>query len=275
VNDVSVNAQVAQGTPGVNDVGEIESDMDDPGLVTGSLEVGLSTTINMDASDTTMAAIVQTINDAKAGVTATLLNPVDIVLNSANPSLKVQSTIDTQGDDLMFMGGQGNNSFFSTSVVTGSVSDITANPLTYNSNPFYAGTQDVGEIADAGTPGTSAKAASAATLSYSDSAGQSLSATDLLNQADAEAALSGVSTAIVDVAAQDGYVGSQINTLNAVGEVLGTQAQNVQSAQNAVQATDYAAATSAMSKYEILSQTGIAALAQANTLQQEVTKLLQ
>ena len=204
VNDVSVNAQVAQGTPGVNDVGDIESDMDDPGLVTGSLEVGLSTTINMDASDTTMAAIVNTINDANAGVTATLLNPVDIVLNSANPSLKVQSTIDTQGDDLMFMGGQGNNSFFSTSVVTGSVSDITANPLTYNSNPFYAGTQDVGEIADAGTPGTSAKAASAATLSYSDSAGQSLSATDLLNQADAEAALSGVSTAIVDVAAQDG-----------------------------------------------------------------------
>ena len=47
------------------------------------------------------------------------------------------------------------------------------------------------------------------------------------------------------------------------------------SAQNAVQATDYASATSNMSKYEILSQTGIAALAQANSVQQEVTKLLQ
>jgi flagellin len=54
-----------------------------------------------------------------------------------------------------------------------------------------------------------------------------------------------------------------------------TQQQDVISAQNAIQATDYASATSDMSKYEVLSQTGIAALAQANSVQQEVTKLLQ
>ena len=56
---------------------------------------------------------------------------------------------------------------------------------------------------------------------------------------------------------------------------MSTQQQNVQSAQNAVQATDYSTASSDLSKYEILSQTGISALAQANSLQQEVTKLLQ
>jgi flagellin len=60
-----------------------------------------------------------------------------------------------------------------------------------------------------------------------------------------------------------------------VSQVLGTQQENVTAALNAVQATDYASATSEMSKFEILSQTGIAALAQANTMQQEVTKLLQ
>jgi flagellin len=114
-----------------------------------------------------------------------------------------------------------------------------------------------------------------ATISYSDLAGQSLSATDLSNQTDAESALTALNTAITDVSAQDGYVGAQINTLNAVSQVLSTQQENVQSAQNAVQATDYASATSNMSKYEILSQTGIAALAQANTVQQEVMKLLQ
>ena len=114
-----------------------------------------------------------------------------------------------------------------------------------------------------------------ATISYSDQAGQSLSATDLSNQADAQAALTSLNSAITDVSAQDGYIGAQINTLNAVSQVLSTQSENVQSAQNAVQATDYASATSNMSKYEILSQTGIAALAQANSMQQEVTKLLQ
>ena len=90
-----------------------------------------------------------------------------------------------------------------------------------------------------------------------------------------EAALTSINTAIADVAAQDGYIGAQINTLNSVGQVISTQQENVQSAQNAVQATDYAAATSNMSKYEILSQTGISALAQANSMEQEVTKLLQ
>jgi flagellin len=56
---------------------------------------------------------------------------------------------------------------------------------------------------------------------------------------------------------------------------MSTQQENVISAQIAIQATDYASATSNMSKYEILSQTGIAALAQANSVEQEVTKLLQ
>jgi flagellin len=112
-------------------------------------------------------------------------------------------------------------------------------------------------------------------MSYTDAAGESLSGTDLLNQADAQTALGDLNLAIGDVASQDGYIGAQINTLNSISHVMSTQQENIVSAQNAVQATDYASATSNMSKYEILSQTGIAALAQANSVQQEVTKLLQ
>jgi flagellin len=111
-------------------------------------------------------------------------------------------------------------------------------------------------------------------MGYSDSAGQSLSGTDLLDQSDAQSALNELNVAITDAAAQDGYIGAQINTLNSISQVMSTQQENVLSAQNAIQATDYASATSNMSKYEILSQTGIAALAQANSVQQEVTKLL-
>ncbi|HEY1805393.1 MAG TPA: flagellin [Terracidiphilus sp.] len=114
-----------------------------------------------------------------------------------------------------------------------------------------------------------------ATMSYSDSAGEDLSNTNLLVQANAQSALNLLNLAISDVASQDGYIGAQINTLNSLSQVMSTQQENVVSAQNAIQATDYASATSNMSKYEILSQTGIAALAQANQVQQEVTKLLQ
>jgi flagellin len=114
-----------------------------------------------------------------------------------------------------------------------------------------------------------------ATISYTDSAGANLSTYNLASAGSAQSALNVLNQAISDVAAQDGYIGAQINTLNSVSQVLSTQEENVQAAQNAVQATDYASATSNMSKYEILSQTGISALAQANSMQQEVTKLLQ
>jgi flagellin len=98
---------------------------------------------------------------------------------------------------------------------------------------------------------------------------------DLTSQTSAANALTQLNLAVSFVAAQDGYIGAQINTLNSISGIMSTQKENIVSAQNAVQATDYASATSSMSKYEILSQTGIAALAQANSVQQEVTKLLQ
>ncbi len=170
----------------------------------------------------------------------------------------------------------------------GAVGDAAVNSgdtgiLLTNTNPEVAiaagGTalEDTGTTTTPGYTTTSSKATE--TIQYVAAQGgdttANLSLTDLLTQGDAETALTSLNGAIADVAAQDGYIGAQINTLNAVSNVLSTQQENVQSAQNAVQATDYAQASSNMSKYEILSQTGIAALAQANSQQQDVLKLLQ
>jgi len=82
-------------------------------------------------------------------------------------------------------------------------------------------------------------------------------------------------SAITAVAADRGTIGANINTLNSVGNVMTTQSTNTLAAMNDVTATDYAQATSDMSKYQILSQTGIAALSQANQSSQLITKLLQ
>jgi flagellin len=176
------------------------------------------------------------------------------------------------------------------SAVTSSIADTaTTATLTYASagaysiglssdatNSIYDSTSGQNSTTAAATFATNQKQGSGvAVTSYSDGAGQALNGTDLLNQADARNALTALNLAITAVAAQDGYIGAEINTLNSISQVMSTQQENVVSAQNAVQATDYASATSNMSKYEILSQTGIAALAQANSVQQEVTKLLQ
>ena len=123
-------------------------------------------------------------------------------------------------------------------------------------------------------PGTSP-----ATISYAVGAGATdkvnLSTTDLTTSATAQTALTAIGNAITDVAAQRGYLGSQINTLNSMAGVETTQSENLASASNSIMATDYTKATSMLSKYQILTQTGISALAQANSTQQAVTKLLQ
>ena len=114
-----------------------------------------------------------------------------------------------------------------------------------------------------------------AEIQYTAGTGQDLSSSDLSSSGDAQTALTAISAAVTDVAAQRGYLGSQINTLTAISSVASTQNENVVSAQNAIQSTDYAQASSNLSKFEILSQAGISALAQSNSVQQEVTKLLQ
>jgi flagellin len=129
----------------------------------------------------------------------------------------------------------------------------------------------------AGLTYTSGAGTATSTLTYTPVAAdaEDLSATDLNNSADAQTALNDVYTAVQDVAAERGYTGAQINTLNAVSNVESTEQENVLSAENSVTATDYGAATSNLSKFEILTQTGISALSQANSTEQEVTKLLQ
>ena len=132
-------------------------------------------------------------------------------------------------------------------------------------------------LSTAGVAPTFTASGGAATngITYTEGTGQALNATDLSTSADAQTALTDINNAITDVAAQRGYLGSQINTLNAIANVESTEQTNVVSAQNSIMATDYGQATSNLSKYQILMQTGISALAQANTTQQEVLKLLQ
>ena len=152
-----------------------------------------------------------------------------------------------------------------------------ATDLIYDSSSGQTFALGVGAASAASTSLTQDTSATGgvATISFTAGSSMDLSSTSLASPSSAQSTLTLLNQAITYVAAQDGYIGAQINTLNSISQVMSTQKENVVSAQNAIQATDYASATSNMSKYEILSQTGIAALAQANSVQQEVTKLLQ
>jgi flagellin len=107
-------------------------------------------------------------------------------------------------------------------------------------------------------------------------AGTDLSTTySSITTTNATAASQAITNAISTVAYQRGTIGSDINELSSAAGVASAESVNLASASNSVTATDYGAAASNLSKYQILSQTGISALAQANSVQQEVLKLLQ
>ena len=96
-----------------------------------------------------------------------------------------------------------------------------------------------------------------------------------LSAATATSVLTNLTTAIQDVAYQRGTIGANINQLNAASNVASSESVNLTAAENSVRATNYGQATSDMAKFKVLSQTGIAALSQANSVQQDVLKLLQ
>jgi flagellin len=91
----------------------------------------------------------------------------------------------------------------------------------------------------------------------------------------AASALTVINSAISDVAAMRGTIGAGINRLNSATNVINTQVQNLTSAQSSMQDANIGQVVANMSKYQVLEQTGISALAQANQNEQAVLKLLQ
>jgi len=92
--------------------------------------------------------------------------------------------------------------------------------------------------------------------------------------ANAKKALTDINQAVANVAAIRGDLGAGINRLQSAVNVINTQTQNLTSAEDGIRAADIATEVANLTKYSILNQTGISALAQANTTQQQVLALL-
>jgi flagellin len=151
----------------------------------------------------------------------------------------------------------------------------------FNSSAVFSATATNFVVTDGTTSGTTTISATTGALSSGSvgtgaggtGAGAVLSGLSLVTGA--TAALTAVNAAITDVSNQRGAIGASINQLNAAANVASTESVNLSSAESNIRATNYGQATSDLAKYQVLSQTGIAALAQANSVQQEILKLLQ
>ena len=229
---------------------------------------GLTAASAMNVGDTI------TVTDSDSGksqtYTAVAGDTVATMLAAFNSStnVNVDASLNANGN-VVFTDKNGNGSIFvaDTSTTLGAV----AEEATAASNTVY--------LSDGTGAGSSPITVSIGTLSAA-SVGFTgtpvdLTATDLSTAADAQTALSAVTSAISNVAADRGNLGAVSNRLQSASTVINTQIQNLSSAENGITAADIGQDVSDMAKYTILQQTGIAALQQSNQMQQSVLKLLQ
>ena len=222
---------------------------------------------------TTIAQTVNPIGTAAAGATstitlssatATLNGTLDVKVNTGG-SAKIASlavAANTTGQELATLINQ-NASFQAASVSAAFNSTTGALVLT----------GPVGSTNTISTTGTSLTDTSSALPGAG--ANFTTGSVSILTAQTASTILTTVTAAVADVAYQRGTIGADVNELTSASNVASAEEVNLTSAQDTITATDYGAAASNLSKYQILSQTGISALAQANSVQQEVLKLLQ
>jgi flagellin len=101
-----------------------------------------------------------------------------------------------------------------------------------------------------------------------------LTTVNLSTQAGAEAAFTTLKAAVDAIAQARGDLGAGMNRLQAAVSVLQTQSQNSQAAESTIRDANMAQEISNLTKYQILAQSGIAALAQSNQNAQLVLMLL-
>ena len=235
---------------------------------------GLSISNGLQAN---VAALTQSAQNAQNGVG--LLQTADGALSQVTNLLDRAVTLATEASNGGLTAAQStaaDTEFQSILTQIGKIGGTT----NFNSTGVFnqaAGTSFV--LTDGTATGATTITSAATALTATSIGGVTFAATDTLAgatpQASAQTTLIDITNAIAGVSAQRGALGASINQLNAAANVANSESVNLSSAQASINSTNYGQATSNLAKYQVLSQTGISALAQANSVQQEILKLLQ
>ena len=99
-------------------------------------------------------------------------------------------------------------------------------------------------------------------------------AAGLTTSAAGQAALTTITAAVSTVAGLRGTIGAGVNQLHAASAVIGNQIQNLTAGEDGIRGANIPEEIANMARFNILTQTGIAALSQANSQQQAILALL-
>ena len=145
---------------------------------------------------------------------------------------------------------------------------------TFNGTSVFSGSTTSIFLSDSNPKATTTITVSLGALTTASIGSTNISGDNLSSDTAAQSALTDINNAIASVASMRGTAGAAINRLQAATNVMNNQVQNLTSAEDGITAADIASDVANMNKYNILSQTGMAALGQANSSQQAVLTLL-
>ena len=150
-----------------------------------------------------------------------------------------------------------------TSTETGAASGTTYGTLTLTANGT-TGITAGGTVAIIGSPTTTAAAKT----------GVAVSSIDLTTVTGANAAISSIDAALSSVNSSRAMLGAVQNRFSSVVSSLQTTSENLSASRSRIQDADFAAETANMTRNQVLQQAGVAMLAQANALPNQVLQLL-
>lgn len=239
----------------------INSGSDDP--------AGLAIANGLSAN---VAALNQSIQNANDGVGA--LQVADGALSQVTTLLNTAVSIATEASTGTVSSAQRDSLDAEYQQILNEITRI-GSTTTYNGTSVFSATTTSIFLTDAsGAAANSTITTSVGTLSPTTLAlnGTALTGT---TGSGAQTALAAIDTAIQTIANDRGSIGAAVNRLQDASAVMSTQVQNLTAAENNIMAADIPSAISNLSRESVLNQTGMAALAQANSLEQSILKLLQ
>jgi flagellin len=229
----------------------------------GTAVNGATVTLNATVDGTAYSTSAITLT----GTASTDLKSIAAAINQAiSPAGGVVATVNSGGTGIVLSGtadaGAGHVLQFSVASAT----DASGNAVTAGANTLADLGVDSSDIVGSFTAG--------GTTSTSSSA-QYLSGLDVKSVDNSNKVLASIDNALQQLATSAAQLGAYQNRFQAAITGLTTNSTNLTSARSQIQDTDYAQATSQLSKAQILQQASTAMVAQANTIPQNILTLLQ
>jgi len=235
----------------------------DLGTAVNGSTVTLSVSVDGTAYSTSAVSL--------TGTAATDLKSIAAAINQAiAPAGGLVASVNAGGTGITISGTATSGTGHIVATTVSSATDAAGNALA------LSGAQKAATLTDLGidTSDTVGTYTSAGTTSTSSNA-QFLNGLDVKSVDNSNLVLVSIDNALQQLATSSAQLGAYQNRFQAAITGLTTNSTNLTSARSQIQDTDYAQATSQLSKAQILQQASTAMVAQANTIPQNILTLLQ